>query len=213
MEEIRNLNELNKGIHKKWIWGSEENYYRSCDYLQKINYSIQDLNREIPALMKSSMKEVIYIIVLIDWICEAVEAIFGILKEEIRNAYSEPETEDVLKSRKFFKAIRSFVVAHPLSTNRHKEYGLDGSWICVDIRSQTMVVTRAYSPNSDWFHLDFDGVKENARDQDADFVLYAYSAKKDGMKFYKYISVDFKDLYQVARYQVEKLYELDKYFV
>ena len=33
----------------------------------------------------------------------------------------------------YIKALRSFVVAHPLSTSRHSKYGLDGNYICVDI--------------------------------------------------------------------------------
>ena len=46
MDKIKNLNELNKGIDKQWVWENKDSYYRSCDYLQKINYCIQDLNRE-----------------------------------------------------------------------------------------------------------------------------------------------------------------------
>lgn len=80
MDELRNLNNLNRGIHKRWIWENKDNYYRSCDYLQKINYCIQDLNAEINNLNEPSMKEVVYIITLIDWICEAVGAIAQILK-------------------------------------------------------------------------------------------------------------------------------------
>ena len=37
MDELRNLNNLNRGIHKRWIWENKDNFYRSCDYLQKIN--------------------------------------------------------------------------------------------------------------------------------------------------------------------------------
>ena len=46
MDELKNLNEIGKGIDKQWVWGNKDSYYRSCDYLQKINYCIQDLNRE-----------------------------------------------------------------------------------------------------------------------------------------------------------------------
>ncbi len=211
MNGLRNLNNLNRGIHKRWIWGNRDNYYRSCDYLQKINYCIQDLNAEIENLSEPSMKEVVYVIVLIDWICEAVGAISKILRPEIIDNYSYKKNEYVLKTEKFLKAIRSFVVAHPLSTNRHKRYGFDGDLICVDIRSKTSVLTKTCSQNYDWFYLNFDGLKENAKEQDADFVLYVYSQKADGMQFFKYIGADFKDLYSVAELQIEKLYDLDKY--
>ena len=79
MEELRNLNDLDRGIHKRWIWGTKDNYFRSCDYLQKINYSIQDLNAEIKNLSTPSMKDVIFVIALVDWICEAVKSIQEIL--------------------------------------------------------------------------------------------------------------------------------------
>lgn len=26
MEELRNLNDLDRGIHKQWIWGTKDNY-------------------------------------------------------------------------------------------------------------------------------------------------------------------------------------------
>ena len=32
MDELRNLNNLNRGIHKRWIWENKDNFYRSCDY-------------------------------------------------------------------------------------------------------------------------------------------------------------------------------------
>lgn len=210
MSELRNLNELNKGIYKQWIWGSKDNFYRSCDCLQKINYSIQDLNREIDNLENPTMKEVIYVIVLIDWICEAVETIAKILRKGILDNYSYNE-DGILKSLKYFKAVRSFVVAHPLSTNRHGKYGFDGDFICVDIRQKKSAIIELASKNTDWFHIDFEGIRGNAKEESADFVLCVYSKKTDGMQFFKYVGVDLQDLYHVAELQIEKLYALDKY--
>lgn len=42
-------------------------------------------------------------------------------------------------------------------------------------------------------------------------MLYAYSKKLDNMEYFKFICVDFKDLYRVAELQIQKLYDLDKY--
>ena len=173
---------------------------------------LRNLNNLHRAVQKPWIwKEVVYIIALIDWICEEVEAIPKILKSrEIINYIYEKE-DSVLQLTQFFKAIRSFIVAHLLSTDRHKKYGFDGDMICVDIRSKTSTVTKVFSYNSDWFHLDFDGLKGEAKGKKADFVLYVYSQKADGMQFFKYIGVDFQDLYHVAELQIEKLYDLDKY--
>lgn len=103
------------------------------------------------------------------------------------------------------------MVAHPLSTNRHKQYRFDGDMICVDIRKGTSPVARNFISDENWFMLDFEGLKETTRKQPADFVLYAYSKKLDNMEYFKFICVDFKDLYRVAELQIQKLYDLDKY--
>ena len=73
------------------------------------------------------------------------------------------------------------------------------------------MIIEMVSKNKDWFHLDFEGIRENAKEESADFVLYVYSKKADGMQFFKYIGVDFRDLYHVAELQIDKLYALDKY--
>lgn len=211
MEELRNLNDLDRGIHKQWIWGTKDNYFRSCDYLQKINYSIQDLNAEIKNLSTPSMKDVIFVIALIDWICEAVKSIQEILRQDVLSGFIHNDDEEVKKAEKYFKAIRSFVVAHPLNTSRHKDYGLDGDLICVDVRSKISPIISTYSSNADWFFLGINGFQENAKNVSADFVLCGYSQKTDKMQYSKFIGANFSDLYYVANLQVEKLYALDKY--
>jgi len=211
MEELRNLNDLDRGIHKQWIWGTKDNYFRSCDYLQKINYNIQDLNAEIKNLSTPSMKDVIFVIALIDWICEAVKSIQEILRQDVLSGFIHNDDEEVKKAEKYFKAIRSFVVAHPLNTSRHKDYGLDGDLICVDVRSKISPIISTYSSNADWFFLGINGFQENAKNVSADFVLCGYSQKTDKMQYSKFIGANFSDLYYVANLQVEKLYALDKY--
>ena len=211
MEELRNLNDLDRGIHKRWIWGTKDNYFRSCDYLQKINYSIQDLNAENKNLSTPSMKDVIFVIALVDWICEAVKSIQEILLQDVLSGFIYKEDERVKKAGKYFKAIRSFVVAHPLNTSRHKDYGLDGDLICVDVRRKISPIVSTYSKNTDWFFLGIDGFQENAKNVSADFVLRGYSQKIDRSQFSKFIGANFSDLYYVAKLQIEKLYALGKY--
>jgi hypothetical protein len=210
MEKLENLNLL-KGVDKWWIWGNKENRYKAWDCIQKINYSIQDLNNEQQNLSNPSMKEVVFVVVLVDWICEAMSEIVKTLKPEVAQKYTYKNEKDIQKALQFFKAVRSFLVAHPLSTNRHKQYGFDGDMICVDIRKGTSPIARNFISDENWFMLDFEGLKETTRKQPADFVLYAYSKKLDNMEYFKFICVDFKDLYRVAELQIQKLYDLDKY--
>ena len=209
ISEIPNLRGLTRGIDKQWIWGSRDKYYRSCDYLQKIDFSVQDLNREIENLYKPTMKEVIYVIVLVDWVCEAVDAIHKLLRKEVTDFLEISSNEEIKKSIRYFKAIRSFVVAHPLNTNRHIEFGMDGDLICVDIKNKTSKLVESSRTSRDWFLLNFEGLHENARDVSSDFVLYVYSQKMDGMQYFKYVRANFSDLYEVVKLQIDRLYTLN----
>ena len=157
------------------------------------------------------MKDVIFVIALVDWICEAVKSIQEILLQDVLSGFIYKEDERVKKAGKYFKAIRSFVVAHPLNTSRHKDYGLDGDLICVDVRRKISPIVSTYSKNTDWFFLGIDGFQENAKNVSADFVLCGYSQKIDRSQFSKFIGANFSDLYYVAKLQIEKLYALGKY--
>lgn len=210
MIKLQTLDKLNKGIYKQWIWGNEDNYHKMCDYLEKIRYSIQDLNEEIDVLPSATRKDIIYVIVLVDWICEACTAIPKLLRSDIHANCSSNE-DNLQQSLSYFKAIRSFAIAHPLSTNRHKKYGFDGDKICVDIRKELPLCIKAFVHNCDCSYLDFLGPHPKDEDMKADFVLCSYSNKLDKNHFYKYIFANFTDLYNVARLQIGSLYDLAKY--
>ncbi|RGV96130.1 hypothetical protein DWV97_09885 [Ruminococcus sp. AF14-10] len=119
------------------------------------------------------------------------------------------DDEKLRQAKKYFKAIRSFVVAHPLSTSRHEAYGMDGDLICVDVRNRTTKLTEMFEDPSSWLFLTLDGLHENAKDVTSDFILYVYSEKLDQMKYFKYIRVNFSDLYYVAQLQIDRIYALD----
>ena len=209
-KELQNLDELNRGIDKHWIWNNK-NYECACDYIQKINYNIQDLNQEIQLnLNEPSRKDIVFTIVLIDWICEAVDSIFNLLKPDVKRYLNISKSEELKQSMKYFKAIRSFVVAHPLNTTRHEMFGLDGDFICVDIFRNADTVTSCLTKQYDWFLIDMNGLHNNAKDLNGDFVLYVYSQNINGMKFFQYIKVRLEDLLTVASLQIERLYQLDK---
>lgn len=210
IREIPNLNRIGKGLQKQWIWGTKSNFFMSCDYLQKVNYCIQDLNAEIKNIQQPTMKEVVFIIVLIDWITEAVYALNKLLIKGIINGFRFDEQERIETAHKFLKAIRSFIVAHPLSTDQHEAYGFDGDKICVDIVGKSQAMTLRV-PSDKWYYLDLNGLHEEIETESADFFLRCYSKKTDDMRFIKTIGVRTADLYQVAELYIKKLYALDKY--
>lgn len=210
VDKLENLECLKNGLDKKWVWNNADSFSLSCDYLQKINYCIQDLNSEIGSLSNPSMKEVVFVIVLIDWICEAVDCLPKLLISELRDGFSyeyEPELEE---SKRYFKAIRSFVVAHPLSTNRHSDYGFDGNLICVDI-GKPSICASALSGDYGWYHIDISGLRTSTKNESHDFMLHVYSNNNSKMKFENYIGANFSDLFEVARTYMKKIYALDRY--
>lgn len=210
VKPLINLDGLNSGTQKQWIWQRRESYLKSCDFFQKINFCIQDLNHEIVALNNPSMKEIVYTIVLVDWIREAVNALPNLLIDGLINDFVYTKQPEIDRANKYFVALRSFAVAHPLSTDRHKAFGFDGDKICVDIRSKASTV-QLFSRNESWYHLNFEGLVANAQKIPADYVLFIYSKKKDNMQFFEYISANCSDLYHVAELQIDKLYALDRY--
>lgn len=209
--ELRNLGECGKGVHKRWIWAERKDFDRICDYLQKIGNSIQDLNWEISFLDKPTMKDVIFVIVLVDWICEAFEILQRFLRPALLNDFTYQKEAELQQAKRYFKALRSFVVAHPLSTNRHNDYGFDGDFICVDTVAEIPSFFADIALKRSAFYVDYMGLHRWRGGMKADFFLCSYSKRIDEMKFYKHIGCSFADIYRVAELHIDKLYALDKH--
>ena len=68
ISELNNLNNIRRlekrGIYKRALLRSKEDYFKMCDYMQKINYCIQDLNSELPNIANLNNKSIVYIITL-----------------------------------------------------------------------------------------------------------------------------------------------------
>lgn len=210
IKELNNLNELNSLNSKRWIWGSEYNHSITGDYLQKVCVSIMDLNSEIKYLDKPEIKDIVFVITLVCWMCEAKQSIYNKLRDEVKKYLNLKDDEELLKANEYMKALRSFVIAHPLETTRHSKYGMDGDLICVDFRFTDSPVSKIDTNPNNWMLLDMNGIHENAIDEPADFYLLVYSKKIDQMKYQKHIKVRFSDIYHVAELNIDYLYKLDK---
>lgn len=73
------------------------------------------------------------------------------------------------------------------------------------------MIAKQLSRDSDWYHLDFNGLRESTKNEKADYILNVYSQKADGMHFFKYIGIELEDLFHVAELQIKQLYDLDLY--
>lgn len=166
---------------------AENDYVYSV--IQKLNWNIADFN----TLMNNieSKKDVIYFIVLCDWITEACGCVYKAYDKYTSGfAYlNESKRSDYNKN---FKAIRSFMVAHPLNTDRHKNQGYDGTKKCIDISLNLSGFDKA-------FH--------NYDRDDADFYLIYYA---DDVA-YKNEGHDYSEIYSCVYYNVERIIKFGKY--
>lgn len=209
--ELRTLADVSHdSIQKRWILKDKRYFSRMCDYLQKINYSIDDLNEEIQYLSNFKSKDIVYIISLIDWIIEAFNACRQLIREDVINNYSYSKQTELKTATNYFKALRSYIVAHPLSTDRHGKYGLDGNFICIDIAKWNPIIDCLY-PDEYFYHLGYDGLQEKVKLQTDNILLRSYSEKEDGMRFSRSITCNIKDIYHVAELYIDSLYELNIY--
>lgn len=181
------------------------------DCLQKIAFSIQDLNNELEIIENESYgrKDIVYIILLVTWIEEGFSCIRDKLKPCL--LVESPNKKELEKARKFIKAARSFIVAHPLTTDKHPDFGFDGNYICVDISSIHTAIHSLLGQTPHYCHLSFNGLDEMQREATGDFVLRIYSQKKDGMQYSQHICCSFADFYKVAALYIDRLYQLDAY--
>lgn len=212
MEEVRNLNDLlrgnNRGLYKRWVW-KESNYHLACDYLQKANYSIQDINSVIKEEIYD-YKSVVFLIACVDWLRVSYLMIKQSALEDVKTDFQFSQSEDLKKHEKFFSALRSFVMAHPLNTKRHQDYGLDGDFICVDLRSRDNSLAVLLLQNEDIYHLSINGMSKGGK-VDEDQFLYCYSKKEDEYKYFRLIGFRLEDIVDTARLYVDAIYEFDRY--
>ena len=214
IDELINLNDIQRvtkrGIYKIRLARSNTEYLKVCDYMQKINYCIQDLNSERENLQAPTMKTIVYVTVLTDWIHEAVEAIETMYRDGVLDGFCYEKADELRNAKKYLLAIRSFMVAHPLSTNRHQNYGFDGNLICIDIRMPDRALSLV--PEGSFFLLDHNGQVAGKSDT-TDFYLYAYSRKVAHKVSPVYIGCALADVYRVAELYIDKLYALDRYLI
>ena len=210
IEALKNLNGIRRqrvlGVYKQWLYENND-YHKVCDFMQKINFCVQDLNEELKIIDKL---DIVYIVSLVDWIKDAYEMIEKCIGGKILNNFRFKKEEELKQVKDFFTAIRSFIVAHPSSTHRHGKFGLDGDFICTDIDIKIKPFLELL-PEKTYYTLSINGI-ENKKTK-CDFYLQSYSEKADKMRFMKFIGCNLNDIYLVACLYIEKLYELDKYLV
>lgn len=117
------------GIMQRLLSRPASEFVSSC--IQKLNWNIDDFNYTL-SLGEKGRKDVVYLIVLADWISECSVVLHRVYSKYGRE-FNYENDDELRKMLQWLKAIRSFVVAHPLCTDRHCEFGYDGSKKAIDI--------------------------------------------------------------------------------
>lgn len=209
---LRNLNDIQRvekrGIYKRSLCKSTQDSLFVDDYMQKINFSIQDLNMELTGIHDLSSKSIVYIITLVTWISEAMHALQKRYRGVVINGFCYSRENELVQACNYLKALRSFAIAHPMKTEKHSAYGMDGRLICMDIvlphRSLSLV------PDENFRTLSHTGLKSEKL-ANADFYLHAYSREEEHHVHTVYIGCTVYDVYHVAELYIDKLYALDRY--
>jgi len=211
MNEIINLNQIGKGVHKRWIYPSKVDFDLGCDYLQKINFCIQDFNNEFKQKNEMNIKSVTYLILLVTWIQEAYEQFEKIFDDSIKAGFTYVNESRLQECKRYLRALRSFIVAHPLSTDQHKKYSLEGNYICIDINVKLSAIQKIQ--RNQMYVFNIQGIEQvvdlNEIDK-CDYYLSVYS-KKDGARFFQYFGCNYADLLEIADLFIDKLYAFDKH--
>lgn len=204
------LDKRGLGIGKKWLAKDEARRKLMWDLTLKINYSIQDFNATIEGGFSGEPKDVIYLIVLADWIKRSYWQIKNCLRDDVSKGFEFSDSARLELSLDFLEAIRSFVVAHPEGTNKHPKYGFSGGRICVDVRTKSIMDD---FPRAKLYRLYIEGIveAESVRDDDVVLVTYSEDPNDGGGLHFQRVCFDMGDVRDVAQLYIDALYELDRY--
>lgn len=204
-----------KGLYKKKFLKNQNDFNKLCDYLEKIKWAIDDFNKEFLIKDQWTQKDIIFTTTLMSWIWDAANKIVELYHEDVISVFNNEIYTGVENAKQYFRAIRSFIVAHPLGTTQCSKYQLDGSWICVDIRTSRMMDYLAFD-KKDRYHLDINGLKHQFCDQD-DIILYTYSNRQDefgksnNFAYYRKIGMSSNDLVWFVNIALIKINKLNTY--
>lgn len=182
------------------------------DIVQKITYCVQDINNECSCTDEPTVKDIIYRISLVRWISKSMYLLRTSIKEKVIKEFQFPDEKELEKAKEYLDALRSFVVAHPLDTSKHAKFSLDGSKICIDIRTWKLVEGIFDEGKIEAKRFSFDGIIESNDVQTADYYLYIYS-KEDNYCTGEFIACYFEDLYKTAQLYINKLCALEQFLI
>ncbi|MGM0260546.1 hypothetical protein [Enterococcus sp. AZ102] len=155
-----NIDEFNRLSARYFeLYPNEEKSKRVFSACVTISYALQDISSLYVRYLnkKFSVDSFYHIMVKVDIVRETyrqILKIFNFKESEIFGNESTKEREVI----NYFTAIRSIAIAHPQNTDRHSQFGFDGSRYLEDVRKKSDSFLRFTSSENDMF-------------ENADFIL------------------------------------------
>lgn len=208
LKELNKIYPTNSGIYKLELLKNKKNEFKLEAFVRKIGFSIDDLNHMISKLNQPEKQDIVYVISLVDWITDGYDKVLKCYFKDIIDSYTYDKQKELDKCESYFKAVRSFITAHPLGTHRHKNYGLKGEFIGVDIKLKTDNLVRLF-PENHFYYIDLNKMHDGKHEND-DFYMRSYCTKQ-GSEAFVFIGCSFKDLYHVAEVYIDAFNDLDMY--
>lgn len=206
------LGECKGGIWKKWPWKDLDHYELMSDLILKANYSIQDFNAVIKDGFSPSIKDTVFLVALATWIKDAYWQInYACLKEVIRTKFEFSRQNELTEARNYLEAVRSIVIAHPLNSTRHEEYGFGPEGrICIDMRRKSLLDSY---PGRVIYRITPKGFKETDSVEDNEIALMTCRRNKteNGKLHFERCCLDMCDIRNSAQVYIDALYELDRH--
>ena len=172
------------------------------DLILKVNYSIHDFNSTINGGFSPNPKDTVYLVALATWIKDAYWQIKrNCLRKEIENDFK-------------FQVVRSAVIAHPLNSTRHQDYGFGPEGrICIDIRGKSILDS---FPKALIYRITPKGFSRVNCVNDNDIALMTCTnvCSAEGQKgklHFERCCLDMQDIRDSAELYIDALYELDRH--
>ena len=201
IEKIKTTDDLGEhggGIWKKWPWKDSDHFELMSDLILKAKYSIQDFNSTIGGGFLPNPKDTVYLVALATWIKDAFWQIKeNCLRKEIKNDFEF-----------------SVVIAHPLNSTRHQDYGFGPEGrICIDIRGKSLLDS---FPKAVIYRITPKGFSRISCVGDNDIALMTCrnirsATEQKGKLHFERCCLDMRDIRNSAELYIDALYELDRH--
>lgn len=198
-----------------WLKWVGRDWSISADYIW-LNYSgANNFNSTISEGFSPNPKDTVYLVTLATWIKDAFWQTKGnCLRKEFENDFGFSKHSELDDASKYLQVVRSAVIAHPLNSTRHQDYGFGSEGrICIDIRGKSLLDS---FPKAVIYRITPKGFSRINCMGDNDIALMTCrnirSAKEQkGKLHFERCCLDMRDIRNSAELYIDAIYELDRY--